>query len=509
LLRWVAVFRGGLTLAALAKLEKSAPFAGYGPAIELLASLVDKSLVHPLPAQSQAGPDRFTMLETVREFALGELSSSGDWELAHEALLTHFLDDTVGTTMLWVTPLRGEDDGSFFARWEQDLPSVRVALQWALDTGRVDAALRLASSLFLVWWAPGPLHEGRLWLERGLESGQSLDPLTRGLAHLVLSALIQRQHQADLAVHHAKRAIVLFEGIGHIECTGVSHYLLAIAQYSQGNLHAAIRSYRRSRRLLSSCNTAIAAEAMIGEAQVARELGELERAASLYEETLAFQIENHIFWGAALSRYGYGAVLQESGDIAAASKYYLQSLQYWHVIGDLQSLAICLEAIASARCREGNAATAAQLLAAAHATRAYANCPVPPQSVQSYGGLLAMVRATLGAKPFDIAWLAGLKLTPGEAVQLAEASPRDSVPAAPSDVQAKPTFELTSRERDVLRLIADGHTDREIAERLFISRRTASEHVGNILRKIGARSRADAAAFAVRSGLDRSNLQST
>jgi DNA-binding CsgD family transcriptional regulator len=53
----------------------------------------------------------------------------------------------------------------------------------------------------------------------------------------------------------------------------------------------------------------------------------------------------------------------------------------------------------------------------------------------------------------------------------------------------------------VLKLVANGHSDREIAAALFISRRTASEHVGKILQKLDARSRADAAALAIRAGL--------
>jgi DNA-binding NarL/FixJ family response regulator len=53
----------------------------------------------------------------------------------------------------------------------------------------------------------------------------------------------------------------------------------------------------------------------------------------------------------------------------------------------------------------------------------------------------------------------------------------------------------------VLKLVATGQADREIAEALFISRRTASEHVGRILQKLGARSRTDAAALAIRLGL--------
>jgi DNA-binding NarL/FixJ family response regulator len=53
----------------------------------------------------------------------------------------------------------------------------------------------------------------------------------------------------------------------------------------------------------------------------------------------------------------------------------------------------------------------------------------------------------------------------------------------------------------VLRLLATGKTDREIAEALFISRKTASNHVASILRKAGVETRAAAAIFAVRAGL--------
>ncbi|WP_165492059.1 ATP-binding protein [Egibacter rhizosphaerae] len=55
---------------------------------------------------------------------------------------------------------------------------------------------------------------------------------------------------------------------------------------------------------------------------------------------------------------------------------------------------------------------------------------------------------------------------------------------------------LTAREREVLRLIAQGHSNREIAERLFIARKTAAVHVSNILRKTGTASRTEAAAWA-------------
>jgi DNA-binding CsgD family transcriptional regulator len=62
-------------------------------------------------------------------------------------------------------------------------------------------------------------------------------------------------------------------------------------------------------------------------------------------------------------------------------------------------------------------------------------------------------------------------------------------------------FGLTERELAVLRLLGQGHTNAEIGRLLFISPKTASVHVTNILRKLGAGSRVQAATIAERAGL--------
>jgi DNA-binding CsgD family transcriptional regulator len=65
------------------------------------------------------------------------------------------------------------------------------------------------------------------------------------------------------------------------------------------------------------------------------------------------------------------------------------------------------------------------------------------------------------------------------------------------------TFGLSRREHEVLALISEGRTNREIGERLFISQKTVGVHVGNILSKLGVSGRVEAAAVAIRLGLSR------
>lgn len=75
--------------------------------------------------------------------------------------------------------------------------------------------------------------------------------------------------------------------------------------------------------------------------------------------------------------------------------------------------------------------------------------------------------------------------------------------AARGDADAAEEFGLTEREFEVLALLAEGRTNREIAQELFITAKTASAHVSHILLKLGVTNRAAAAAAAHRLGITR------
>jgi DNA-binding NarL/FixJ family response regulator/tetratricopeptide (TPR) repeat protein len=78
----------------------------------------------------------------------------------------------------------------------------------------------------------------------------------------------------------------------------------------------------------------------------------------------------------------------------------------------------------------------------------------------------------------------------------------DGAPAPPAHADTEDPFGLTPRERQVLALVAEGRTNREIGETLYMAEKTASVHVSRILAKLGVRGRTEAAAVAHRLGLD-------
>jgi DNA-binding CsgD family transcriptional regulator len=116
---------------------------------------------------------------------------------------------------------------------------------------------------------------------------------------------------------------------------------------------------------------------------------------------------------------------------------------------------------------------------------------------------ITSIQDTLGDEAFHAAWAAGRKMTVSEALApiLAHLFPDESGPETPRQSEATPAFGLSPREREVLRLVAQGKSNQEIADALFISLPTTKVHVHAILTKLNLESRTAAAAFALTNDL--------
>jgi DNA-binding CsgD family transcriptional regulator len=109
------------------------------------------------------------------------------------------------------------------------------------------------------------------------------------------------------------------------------------------------------------------------------------------------------------------------------------------------------------------------------------------------------LRASMGPQAFEAEYGAGRTLDPAQV--MAEVGPKHVAAGQPVAVSGAAVTALTPRELDVLKLVAQGLSNPDIARRLFLSEHTVHRHLANILRKLSLSSRAAAAALAVRTGL--------
>ncbi|MHB8576589.1 MAG: helix-turn-helix transcriptional regulator, partial [Dehalococcoidia bacterium] len=204
-----------------------------------------------------------------------------------------------------------------------------------------------------------------------------------------------------------------------------------------------------------------------------------------------------------------------TGPQEAAAALVQEGLQLHHELDDRHGVADALAACARLAEARGDVRTAGLLFGAANALRDTLGAPLAAPDRATYDPDLALLQDSTDESAFAEAWQAGHSLTIDAAVAVAlSAGERASEPAryGPRARGILPTANLegsatarpaglSRREAEVLALIASGCSNREIATELVLSERTVGRHITNIYAKIGARSKVDAAAFALRHGL--------
>jgi DNA-binding CsgD family transcriptional regulator/tetratricopeptide (TPR) repeat protein len=229
-------------------------------------------------------------------------------------------------------------------------------------------------------------------------------------------------------------------------------------------------------------------------------------AANCFDEAFALYSEIGDARGAAHTQIRIAKVAHALGDIASSRSTFTESLQVLVDVGDRFGLMESAEELAVLLVRDGDARTATKLYGLIDALRDELGSPRREPEQPGFEASMANLRTALGAATFDEAMAAGARLTPTEFVTMVAALPRPLTPvSAPTRekplVQIEPDRQrLSDRELDVLRLVAAGCSNREIADALFISPRTASTHVEHILSKLSANSRSAAVAVAMREG---------
>jgi DNA-binding CsgD family transcriptional regulator len=188
-----------------------------------------------------------------------------------------------------------------------------------------------------------------------------------------------------------------------------------------------------------------------------------------------------------------------------ALRSFLEGFRFYREVGDLAGYAEALEALALIGSRIGEYNTSATMIGAASALRERINSPVQAQEQDRFNQAVSLGHRGLGQDAWSRAWEQGRALSLADIETLIVESgerwlvqgARERIPPEANAAVAT-TYRLTQREMDVLRMLGAGHSDREIADELFISIRTVGTHVSNILAKLNVPSRSAAVSVALR-----------
>src|SRR5215218_3142742 len=538
--RRFSVFAGGWTLEA-AETVCSGGGIEQVEVLDLLGGLVDKSLV--VAKASMDGAVRYRMLEPIRQYATEKLEESDDTDEVKGRHATFFLalaeeaePELAGPQQnVWVERLEGEHD------------NIREALSWVLERGEGELALRLGAALWRFWHVRGYLSEGIRWIERVLEEGES--PV-RVRALEGMGWLAQRQGAIERAEATYEEMLMLSRELG-------DKGNVATALNSLGTLAVQQGDNERARTLLKE-NLEVLQD--LEEETVATKLkrfhvlnllaylalndeGDYARATTLLEESLALAREagDTDRVGTTLSNLGHPALLQ--GDYERTKVLSEEALAFAHELGGSgveyaptalinlglaalglgeheramgsfeEALLMCqnmerkpqiietLEGMASLAEALGESTRAAHLWGAAEAAREVAGFPLSPGERALHEPYLAAARSQLGEAGWGEASTGGRVMSLEEATEYALSRDQADPPTASVPQASEPMSKLTRCEEEVAALVARGLTNRQISTKLSISERTAGNHVGKILKKLGLSSRVQLASWATESQL--------
>jgi predicted ATPase/class 3 adenylate cyclase/DNA-binding CsgD family transcriptional regulator len=360
--------------------------------------------------------------------------------------------------------------------------------------GMGDATFHLAHIAFARW----DLAAARKRFEESLVFLQEIGDKTLiawALGALALVVLYQGEYAR---VHPlAEQARAICREIG--DTTGVTMSLMTLARavFWQGDLvRAQTFAEEGLSRAWETGSTSAEALALALGGEVALAQGETTTARLRIEQS-------HTRWQKvgnqgmlASTRALLAKVLAVEGDHTAARTIYEESLLRDLAIVDI---APTVEGLAVVVAEQGETIWAIRLRAAAAALRDSLGTPLPPVCRADYEHSLAAARAQLGEQAFAVAWAEGQSMTWEQA--LAARGPvtiPSKIPPTPL-AKSPPTapFGLTAREVEVLRLLAQGLTDAQIAEQLVISPRTVNTHLKAIYGKIQVSSRSAATRYAL------------
>jgi len=396
--------------------------------------------------------------------------------------------------------LIGPEQPSWLLRLEAEHDNLRAALAWsARQPGEAETGARIAGALWPFWFARGYLSEGTRWLTStaGRTGPSSAAARAKALNGAALLAAFGEEY--DAAKAYGEQSLALYRELADPQ--GIASSLIALGTVGMVgarrdvDVGACVEEARALQPKLE--DRRISGHLLDLEGIIALAGGDAERAFALWLESLALSREIGNVYGECLSLSNLGLLAARMGDAGRADALLREGLRRSVALHYELIIQYCLVGLGTLAAASGQPIRAARLWGAAdaiseafgtHLTRA-------TRSLIEYDRQVSTVRGQLDESAWDAARTEGRAMDPARAADLevAEEPPSATVATLPGG--------LSTRETDVLRLVAGGMTNAEVARTLFLSTRTVDWHLSSIYTKLGFHSRTQATRFAVDHGL--------
>jgi non-specific serine/threonine protein kinase len=494
MLKRLSVFAGGWTLEA-AESVCSDQGADQDETLNTLTHLADKSMIE---VDRSIGTDiRYRMLETIREYAWGRLRESSETEIIQRRHAETFLtiarrEERTESKFFWPEIIAVD-------RMELDLDNFRAALAWCLrDSSGYELGLRLASALAQFWQMRGYLSEGREYFEHLLSISKHVSSPAIAEALSFAGYLSIYADDLERGVAFLNESLALYRNLQ--DKSGIAWQLgwLGWVSVAQGDLSSATTFAKQAlglqKELGDSLGAAVALVSL-GEAEYLQ--GEFTKAESAFEESLSLvrDIGNLYVVGRRLIRLGQTAC--SLADLQRAAALTKEGLVTCVENGDKSGATMALAALASIASAKGDFERVARLLGSVEALREVYGTAMWYVDRVEYERCVEVLRTQLDETTKTAMWNEGRSMNLDQAVNYAISGWKIPV----SDSSDKMRFGgLTARELEVAILIAQGKSNRQIAEKLVVGLRTVETYVSRILNKLNYDSRVQIATWAVEKG---------
>jgi non-specific serine/threonine protein kinase len=535
----LSVFAGSFGLAA-AEAVAAGPDAPAGDVLGLLGALVDKSLVQF--GGTGAGPGRYRLLETVRQYAAWRLDAQGP-AAAGTARLAH-RDYYLALAEEAAPHVVAADQAEWLDRLDAELGNLRGGVAVSLAQPDPAPGLRLAAALWRYWIIRGQAAEGAGALRALLDmpTAQAATQ-TRARALLAATHLFTETGGYVIAGHYCAEALAIARAVGDeylvADLLGQQAWILprqgesgaALPLIEQGlglarrlgepRLVAALLSARSLAAHVAGEHAGAARDAVeavrlfrragdqIHAGQMLGNLGNYELAAGDLDAA-----RRHLAEAVNIARtlndrnamvpqtFNLGLAEYLGGSPEAAGALFAESLDSARRAGLRTMIAYALLGLALARRSGADPGWSTRLHGAADQALADLGAALEPLEARLAGQDREELRVAMGDEAFEAEYAAGRALDVAQVLAaLGRTGAAAGQPRAAWAGSGEAVTVLTPREMDVLKLVAQGLSNLEIARRLVLSDHTVHRHLANILRKLGLSSRAAAAAWGVRTGL--------